>query len=194
MSNEAPGANFSKLAFALSSVSLVLTTPVYATDFTIRSPIVSKGELSIEHSGAVARDGNAAKRNEQTYIASVGYGFTEWWSVEIEGEVERESGPDNGLRFQSVNWENIFQLTQQGSFWADVGVFAEYGRAARRGGADAVSFGPILQKELGRTVNTFNLLVEREIGTDRESGTQLNYAWQTRWPLFDTLELGGEIF
>ncbi len=186
--------NFSKLAFVLSSVSLGLTTPVYAADFTVRSPIVSKGELSIEHSGAVTRDRDAAKRNEQTYTASVGYGVTEWWSVEIEGEAGREGGPDNSLRFEAVNLENTFQLTQQGSSWVDVGVFAEYGRAARRGGADAVSFGPILQKELGRTVNTLNLFVEREIGANREGGTEVRYAWQTRWPLFDTLKLGGEIF
>ena len=89
-------------------------------------------------------------------------------------------------------FENTFQLTEPGQYWADLGFFAEFSHAATRTDPDSVTFGPLVQKQaetlfgldLGHdTLHTLNLMVTKEIGSNREDATPLAIAWQSRLQL-----------
>ena len=75
----------------------------------------------------------------------------------------------------------------------DLGFFVEYERT-RKGHPDAVSFGPLLQKEWGPTLHTLNVLFEREVGNGASSAFALHLAWQSRWQVDPLFEPGIEIY
>jgi hypothetical protein len=162
-------------------------------DFQVRHPIVEEGEFEFEHNGAVSFDkSNSGLNNAQSYTNSIGYGVTSFWQTELEGE----SGADPGrnLHYDATTWENIFQLTPQGKYWADLGFFAEYSRAADRGAADGVSFGPLVEKEWNDSLHTANLLFGKELGHGRTDATELSLAWQSRYRLHPLFEPGVELY
>lgn len=84
-----------------------------------------------------------------------------------------------------------------------MGFFAEYSHAPTRTGPDSFTFGPLVQKQtdtllgldLGHDmVHTLNLLVTKEIGTNREDATPLSIAWQSRLRLNAYAEPGIEYY
>jgi hypothetical protein len=182
------------LARALTALALLMPMAAEA-EFHVRSPIVEEGEVEFEHNGSYTRDKNPTKGGEQSYTTEIGWGATSWWAPELELGFGRDAGDGEHLRLQEVTFENTFQLTEQGKYWADLGFFAEYSNALRHGVADAVEFGPLAQKELGPTVHTLNLLLAKEIGPNHaDSGLHLDYAWQSRWRVAEAFEPGFEIF
>lgn len=162
-------------------------------DFQVRSPTVEYGEVEFEHNGSVTFDKrNSGKSNDQSYTNSIGYGVTPWWMTELEGEWA--APPGENLHYDATTWENIFQLTEIGEYWADLGFFAEYSHAARRGNPESLTFGPIAQKEIGNTLHTINVFFGKEIGQGRTDATELQIAWQSRWRLNPLLEPGIEYY
>ena len=177
---------------ALLAAGLTLSAPARA-DFKIQEPVVVKNEIEIESYADRSYDRHADKNNAQSQNIAIGMGITDWWKAEVEGEFEREPGGRN--RFSATTFENIFQPFEQGQFWVDPGFFAEYSHAAKRGDADSVTFGPLLQKQIGRTIHTLNLLLTREFATSTaQTGMSLNYGWQSRWVVTDAIQPGFEIF
>jgi hypothetical protein len=181
---------------ALCAVS-ILAAPARA-DFQVRSPTVVYRELEFEHNGSITFDRKDSGMNhKQSYTGSVGYGATPWWKIELEGEWGAEA--DQRTRYEATTLENTFQLTPQGKYWADVGLFFEYSRSNRREDADVVEFGPIIQKETGgffdsNLLHTANLFIEKEVGHNHGDDTTFSYAWQSRLRLNQYFEPGVEFF
>lgn len=169
-----------------------------ADELKVRSPIVDYLELELEHNGAVTFDkSKSGKNNGQAYINEIGYGILPFWKIELEGAWEAE--PGENPRYEATALENVFQLTEQGKYWADLGFFAEYEHAASRADADSFTFGPIVQKELRDffgtdTLHTANLFVTKEIGRNRTDDTGFSFAWQSRYLLHPLFEPGVEYY
>jgi hypothetical protein len=174
---------------------ILATGPAYA-DFKIQSPIVEEGELEFEQNGDVTFDKNPDKGGEKSFTHEIGYGVTDWWEPELELETDREAEPGERLRLSQLTLENNFQLTEAGEYWADFGWFAEYGHTLREDEADEITMGPTIRKEIGWTVHTLNVFLEREVGAarDPEAGTELHYAWQSQWRLSESFQPGIEIY
>ena len=79
----------------------------------IYSPYVTPGELEIEYFGSRSDD------DTQKQQFAVAYGVNEYWKTELYAKFAKDSG-DN-LKFDSWEWENIFQLTERGEYLVDVG-------------------------------------------------------------------------
>ncbi|HVM80926.1 MAG TPA: FTR1 family protein [Stellaceae bacterium] len=149
-------------------------------DFQVRSPTVEYQEVEFEHNGDTTFDRrNSGKSNDQSYTFSIGYGVTSWWMTELEAETA--APPGENLKYDATTWENTFQLTETGEYWADLGFFFEYSHAHQKGDPESVTFGPLVQKEIGSTLHTFNLLFEKEMGSGASDGTGLQLAWQSLW-------------
>ena len=181
---------------AMLAIITIVPQPAHA-GFKVRSPIVEQGELEIEHNGSRSFDSDKTRDNARSDTIEIGYGFTPYWKLELEGELEGE--PQGDLRYTATTLENYFQLTPQGKYWLDVGLFAEYSRAARRSDGDSVEFGPMLQKQTGGfgkygMLHTVNLFVEQGIGDHGEHLTGGNYAWQSRVQLDPLFEPGVELY
>jgi hypothetical protein len=95
----------------------------------------------------------------------------------------------------AATWENLFQLTEPGEHWADFGFFAEYGRALQGGRrADGLTFGPIVSKVIGPTVNTLNVFFSKDVGNHAAGATAVSVAWQTRLTVSRFFDPGVELY
>ena len=152
-------------------------------------PFVEKGETEFEFRSGY-RDFSGGP-DVYASVFDVGYGVTDRWKTELVVEYEGETGL--GGKMEAIEWENVFVLTEQGKYWVDVGLFAEYEHSFSAG-PDEIKIGPLFEKEIGRTVANLNLLFEREIGSGASDETELDYSWQVRWRGKEALEFGVQGF
>jgi hypothetical protein len=167
-------------------------------DFKVQEPTVEYRELEFEHKGSITFDKkNSGKNHKQSYVGEIGYGVTPWWMVKLEGEWGADA--DQRTRYEATTLENTFQLTPQGKYWADLGLFFEYSRSNRREDADTIEFGPIIQKQTDGFFNsdllhTANLFIEKQVGHNHNEDTTFAPAWQSRLLLNQYFEPGVEYY
>jgi hypothetical protein len=174
----------------------------------VRSPLVEYREFEFEMNGFAATNSKAGQfNNGQSYTYALGYGVLPWWKIELEGETGAEiaesgSGASERLKFQAATFENFLQLTPEGKYFVNAGLFLEYSQGLLKGSPNSLEFGPLLQKELNNvlgldSLHTLNVFIGRELGAHASSDTSLFYAWQSKallHPLFNPgVELYGEI-
>ncbi len=154
----------------------------------VYQPIVENGETEIEiRNGWRELDGG---REEHASILELGRGVNDHWFTEIELEQSFEDGGPNHL--ESVEWENIFALTERGKYWADFGLFAAYEHTFDPLHPDGLKFGPMFMKDIGPVTANVNLLFEREFGKDASHATGLGYTWQVKWHGSAAFEVGAQ--
>lgn len=180
---------------AFSASALIPGGHADAAAIKVYSPYVEQGEVEIEYQGYRTFDGDASKDNEQKHKVGLAYGVTDFWATEVYGIWKKDAG--GSTHFDATEWENRFQLTERGEYFADLGFLIEYEHVRdRQGDADELAFGPLIAKDIGRTTNTINLVLERELGANGEGGVGLTYRLQSRWrldPLFEpAIEAYGE--
>lgn len=167
-------------------------------EFHVRSPIVVYRELEIEHNGSVTLDKKDSGLNhKQSYTTELAYGLTPWWEIGVEAEFGADS--DQQVRYEATTLENMFQLTPQGQYWADVGLFVEYSQSARRGDPNTFEFGPVVQKETAglfdaNALHTANLFLEKQVGHNHTDDLGFNYALQSRLLLNTLFQPGIEVY
>ena len=175
-----------RIGFSLVLAATLAASIVAArAEFKVLSPIIEYRELEFEHNGDTTFDkANNGKSNNQSYTNEVEYGVTPWWKPGLEFEME--AAPGENWKYSATTWENFFQLTEQGKYWADLGFFAEYSHAQIRTDADDITFGPLVQKEwndpLGfgiNTLHTLNVLFTKQIGRNRNDATPVAVNWQS---------------
>jgi hypothetical protein len=190
----------SRLAW-LAAVALLVPT-VARADYHVVSPYeIDLGELEIEHNGSATFDHRWNMGGATSYTIELGTGLTAWWHSEIEMGFDRAPGDNMATLLTQMVWENTFQLTEPGEYFADFGFYAEYGQTVASGhnaGANELTFGPVVAKDISRTTHTLNLFVTRLLGPDQNGnqGLDFTYAWQSRWnvwaPLSPALEIYGD--
>jgi len=173
------------LTQALVGAFLVLVTSGAAASHKVYSPHVEKGELELEVRSHV--DSAGARKDKY----EVGYGFTDWWFSSVFLEYEQSSG--TSLDHSATSWENIFQLTEPGKYWLDTGLYLEY-ESPTAGGPAKLETKVLLEKPVGRYVNTANLVFAREVGAGSSSVINLEYAWRTKFKLKPEFEPGIELY
>lgn len=186
---------------AAAGAALALAAPARA-DFELHYPIIDYREFELEHNGDTTLDkAGSGKSNNQSYTVELGYAPFTWWEPELEFDMA--AAPGQNWNYSATTFENTFQLTEQGKYWADLGFFAEYSHAASRANADNVTFGPLIQKQatdlfgldLGHdTLHTLNLLFSKEVGRNRSDATPLAVAWQSRIEINQFLQPGFEYY
>lgn len=175
----------------LALFSLGQSDNVYATH-KVYSPTVEQGETEIEFRGHTTFDSRKNKDDQQKYIIEVGHGFTDYWFTSVFGEIEKE---ENGeMEYEATAWENIFQLTEQGEYWVDVGLYLEYEYAHESYNNDKAEFKFLLEKANGRWVHTLNIIFEKELGSNAPDETEQGYAWRTAMLMSKSFEPALEIY
>ena len=162
-----------------ASLVLLLLAPALApstarADHIIYSPIVDFGETEIELRGHHDFDSNDDKDGAAKYKFDVGHGFTQRWFTELVLEYEKPAQGSGEL--EAIEWENIFQLTEQGRYFADFGMLLEYVYALEDEGHDKIEAGPLMQMEMGRNIWTTNLIFEKELGSGAEDEIEWEFA------------------
>ena len=159
-----------------------------ADDLKIRSPIIETGELEFENNYTLGRS--------KTAVHELEYGFTDWLKLGVEAELAAD--PGHGFRYDSTALEGFLQLTPQGKYWADLGLFVEYEHTARQGDPRALTIGPLVQKEVqlpGLTMlNTVNALFTKQMGAGSVGPLSMLVAAQSRLRLDPHFEPGIEYY
>jgi hypothetical protein len=153
------------------------------------SPIVEQGERELE-----LKFGTQAKRGEPRFSAAtlgIGYGVLAWWAAELELKYEREGA---ATRFDAIELEHRFQLTETGKYPLDLGFLFEIEWPRDRAEGWEFVWGPLLQAEAGRMQYTANLLWARHVRSDTPSTTELGYRLEAKYRWHQALEFGAQAF
>jgi hypothetical protein len=159
-----------------------------ADDLKIRSPSIEVGELEFENNFTLGRS--------KTAVHELEYGFNNWLKLGVEAEFAAD--PGHGFRYDATALEGFLQLTPQGKYWADVGLFAEYEHTVRQGDPRSLTFGPLVQKEvqlLGLdTLHTVNALFTKQMGAGSIGPLTMLPRAQSRLRLHPYFEPGIEYY
>lgn len=152
-------------------------------------PAVEYGERELDF-----KYGFATRKDEPTaQAASLGFGdgVTEWWFTEFYVKGEREGAQS---RFDALEFENKFQLTETGKYPVDVGFIAEFELPHDRSEGNEFRFGPLFQTEFDRVQLNFNPLLTNISRAVEDDGTFFGYQWQVKYRLQPAFEFGAQGF
>ena len=162
--------------------------PAIADDLKIRSPVIEPQELEFENNFTLGRS--------KTTVHELEYGFNEWLKLGVEAELAAD--PGHGFHYDATALEGFLQLTPQGKYWADLGLFAEFENTARRGDPRSLTFGPLVQKEAQLfgldTLHTINALFTKQLGMSSVGPPSLLVAAQSRVQLLPSFQPGIEYY
>lgn len=157
--------------------------PVRAAEFVVYAPYVVQGQNEVEYRSYGFQDGNAALDGQWGAVLSVSHSFTSWWRPEIY-LLRYQHTPGASTRYRGWEFENTFQLTPAGQYWADVGFLASYEHNTPAGKNSELEFGPLFEKRSSRFVQRLNLIWEKQIGAaaarnyEFRSAYSLSYQWR----------------
>ncbi len=180
------------ISFITFVVLLTLSSNDAFASHKVYSPYVEQGEYEFELRGHTTFDSNSAKDDNQKYKFEVGYGFTDYWFSAIYVEVENEQ-PSGDYEHTATAWENIFQLTEQGEYWLDMGFYLEYEHPANSAKDDKLEAKLLLEKGYTEWAHTANIIFSRKI-SNTDNATGFEYAWRTKYKYRKIFEPGFEIY
>jgi len=145
---------------------------------TIYTPIVDYREWELELKAGVQDWGNQDEGERASKIA-IGYGIAPRWAVEFEAEYSQT--PGHVAHVEEYEFENIFQLTEHGEHWLDMGIFAEL-EHNRLENENELKFGPMFQREWGRSQANLNVYFARELSEPEDADAERNeIEYQAQW-------------
>ncbi len=176
-------------AWGLSALLLLPALPVRAdegpgeavNEYDISSPYVVAGQTELELRVAQFQDSSEVVDGTRGVIYSLGHAFTDWWRPEVYfGKYRRDPRQPNDL--VGYEFENTFQLTDVGEYWADTGFLLSYEYATHEGEPNALEFGPLFEKDAGGFRQRLNLLWEKQLGSlKEEAGYEFRTAYSVNW-------------
>ena len=178
-------------AVALGLPAICLAGP---SDY-VRTPNVEYGEREIDFKMGIAKQRDSEGGGKESAASlGFGYGLTQSWFM--EGYVKYEKNPGDKTRFDAVEWENKFQLTEPNQYFVDVGLFLEIEVPRERDEGYEFAFGPLFQFDTGAVRWNVNPVFEKVVHS-REEGEhplELGYQVQARHSLHPAFDVGVQAF
>jgi hypothetical protein len=171
---------------------LVAVLPARADDFIVYSPYVNATQSEVELRGYAYSDARPDHGGNASEL-SIAHAFTDWWRPEVY-VAEYQSGAGSRAGLQGYEFENTFQLTQPGRYWADFGFLASYERNTTAGTTDAVEFGPLIEATYGRFAHIVNLIWEKGVGAGADGHYELRYSYSATYAVANALRAGVEFY
>lgn len=181
-------------ALRLLGVALCLSGEV-AADGTIIDkvyhPYVQPLERELELRSSIEHDSAENARELQTYRLGYGQSLNDDWFAEayLIGQAEHGSA----LRLEAFELEALWQLTEQGEYWADWGALFELEKQRSRNRME-ISSALLIEKEWGRWAGTANLYALYEFGDDIDNEFETALAAQLRYRFRRSLEPALELY
>jgi len=184
-----------KVPVAAAAVVLLVTAiigpafPAHALD-KIYSPMVHSGEIEFETRGTYDFDKRDDRDGTWKQKFGVGGALNDYWAMEIYAETEKDNGEE--IDVEAVALENRWQLTEQGEYWLDWGLYFEYEHATQSQTADKLEGKILLEKTQGNLEHRLNIIFEKEIGGYSEEETEGELSAVSRYRLSKYYEPGIE--
>ncbi|MDE2088191.1 MAG: hypothetical protein KGK06_08950 [Xanthomonadaceae bacterium] len=164
-----------------------------ADDFIVYSPHVQATQSEIELRGYQYGDPRADFHGGSAAELSLAHAFNAWWKAELY-VARYQDEPGAGTHRLGYEFENTFQLTPAGEYWADFGFLASYERNTRPHQPDAAEFGPLIEKTAGRFTHTLNLIWEKQLGAGAAGKYEFRYSYQGTYTLSSAFRAGIEAY
>ncbi len=168
-------------------------------DKEVYSPFVEKGEWEFETKGLYDRDHSKDKNAVQEYKNAIGYGVTDRWATELYGEFERQLQDDgdehttiSSVKFTNIEWENRYQLTEQGKYWLDAGLYFAYEIPMREKNPGKIEGKILLEKSVEQFTHKANIIFNKQVGGGTTEETTAAFAWSSRYRLSEHFQPGFE--
>lgn len=187
-------------ATVLAAGALLAANAAFAgPDDYIHTPTVEYGEREIDLRFGTAKSGDTDRASAATL--GVGWGATPWWFTELYVKYKREPAPtgDAGelrtaTRYDAVEWENKFQLTETGKYPVDVGLLFEIERPRDHAEGWELKYGGLFQAEFGKVQLNANLLLTRAYRAEERTFTELLVRLQGKYRWREAFEFGVQSF
>ena len=154
-------------------------------DFIVYSPHVVQGQSEVEMYWFGSQDGRSDLNGASGSNFSIGHAVTSWWKPELYvGEFNRD--PGGTTHPSGYEFENTFQLTAPGEYWADAGFLASYAHNKLPGITSKAEFGPLLEKRSGHIDQRLNLIWEKQVG----GGASGAYAFRSAYSISYNINTG----
>lgn len=153
-------------------------------------PGVEYGERAID-----IKAGSFSGPGPRDSAASVAFEYapTTYWVTELYDEYARSGG--TGTKFDGIEWENRFQLTEPGEYAVEWGSVIEVEKPHEAGSGWNLSLGPLMQGEFAERFQwNFNPLLSRNLAGPTGAATQLGYQAQVKYRYRQSLEFGAQGF
>lgn len=150
-----------------------------AQALNVYSPYVEEGIMEIELKNRFDFDDRSSEDNFRQHILEVAYGINDWWSLELEGEWEKD--PNDGYHYEATEIYNNFQLTDVGEYWLDAGLQVKYVFKHPSGSADRLKIYALLAKQYPQFTHVANLGVEQEVFNNNNRNPKFDAKWMTRY-------------
>jgi len=163
-----------------------------ADDFIVYSPYVIASQSEIELRGYHYTDsrpdigGSAAEM-------SIAHGVNDWWKPEFY-VLEYQQSPGSRAGLQGYEFENTFQLTPPGKYFADLGFLAAYEHNTVSGVPNAAEFGPLLEFTSGRFAHIVNLIWEKQVGAGASGHYEFRYSYSGTYAMSQAFKPGLEAY
>ena len=185
-----------KLAIVIATILCMTTVATRAdtdlTDLKVYSPIVNKGEIELEFLGNLQMDNDDQQDGARHHEFEFTYSFTDYWASSFTFSLIRPA--TESLKFDTVGWENTFQLTEENKYWLDFGLHIELELDDEDNEPNNAELRLLFRKAFVRYEHIFNLLFEQPWGNEAEESTELEYIWRTIYQFSDDYGAGFEAF
>ena len=181
------------LSFLIAASAISTSVWADPADY-VKVPSVEYGEreLELKYGTSKLADGEG-RISAGTF--GLGYGVTPNWFTEVY--VKYQKTPDERTRFDAIEWENKFLLTEPGKYPVDLGFFVELEVPRDRSEGLEFRFGPLLQTDFGRIQVNSNFFLKRQVrvGTNSDPQvTEFHYQLQAKYRLMREFEFGVQAF
>ncbi len=178
----------------LLGAALFLSSKV-AADGTIIDkvyhPYVQPLERELELRSSIEHDSAEDAREVQLYRLGYGQSLNDDWFAEVYLIGQQAHGSALGL--EAFELEALWQLTEQGEYWADWGALFEFEKQ-RSSNSMEFSGALLIEKEWGRWAGTANLYALYEFGDDIDNEFETALAAQLRYRFRRSLEPALELY
>jgi hypothetical protein len=157
----------------------------------VLAPTVTEGERELDLKLGTASRG---PRIDPARAAGLGFGYgvTGAWYTEATVQYVREN--NTGTRWDSVEWENVLQLSEPGEWPLEVGAVAEVEKMHDRAEGWNLRVGPLLQKDFGRVQTNLNVLLRHRYAGEGRQRLHLDCQFQVKYRYHEALEPGLQAF
>jgi len=144
----------------------------------IYHPYVQPEEREIELRTVIENNANSPAGDRKTLRLGYGQSFNDRWFGEVY--LIGYANDDNSLHLGAFEIEALWQLTEQGEYFADWGMLFELEKEKDENIAE-VSAGVLVEKEWGRWTGTANLYGIYEFGSDVDNEFKTTLGLQARY-------------
>jgi hypothetical protein len=175
-----------------ATASLCLQSAHAGPSDYVYEPKVEYGEKEIDYKFGHADQRAPGDDLQAATSLGFGYGAAQRWFTEFY--VKGEQPAHESMKYEALEWENKFQLTETGEYPVDAGFIAEIERPRDHAEGWEVRVGPLFQTEFGKIQVNANLLFTHHYNAATPGPTEFGYQAQVKYRWKPEFEFGAQGF